>query len=279
MNVAPDTRVSGLESALEAGGLMVLPGEPFRLAPDEAELISPKSSDGRSKNISLSPDSGVRGAAAGAEARERLAALMARYRDWSAGAVAAVAPRYAAHLRAGRTSLRTREVASGVASKRNDDRRLHVDAFPSMPTGGGRILRVFTNINPVGQPRIWNVGEPFEAYAGRFAGRVRRQWPGEARVLEALGVTRARRTDYDALMLGLHDAAKLDDGYQARAPRREVSFPAGASWLVFTDCVVHAALKGQFLLEQTFTLPLSALTRPEIAPLSVLERITGRMLR
>jgi len=42
--------------------------------------------------------------------------------------------------------------------KRND--LLHVDAFPSRPTHGGRILRVFANINPsVG--RVWNVGEPF----------------------------------------------------------------------------------------------------------------------
>src|SRR5207249_912684 len=52
--------------------------------------------------------------------------------------------------------------------KRND--LLHVDAFPTRPTRGGRILRVFTNINPV-EPRRWLTGEPFHAVALRFADR------------------------------------------------------------------------------------------------------------
>ena len=278
MTFAPDQGASGFDSQLEQGGLIVLPGAPFRLASEEADLLSPRVSDGRAKNISLSPDGAVRGAAADPAARRRLGRLMGRYRDWAAGAVAGAAPRYAGALRPGRTSLRTREVAEGAESRRKDDRLLHVDAFASLPTGGGRILRVFTNINPDGEPRLWRVGEPFEAYARRWVGRVRPPWPGEARLLRALGVTRALRSPYDALMLGLHDAAKLDGAYQAAAPAREVSFPAGASWLVFTDCVVHAALRGRFMLEQTFTLPLSAMAHPDLAPQRVLERLTGRSL-
>ena len=278
MQVAPDTGANGLDSRLEAGGLIVLAGEPFRLAPDEFDLLSPSLSDGRAKNVSLSPDGVVRGAAAGDGRRPRLTALMERYRGWATGAVTAAAPRYAEGLAPGRTSLRLREVSDGPLSPRKDDRRLHVDAFASLPTGGRRILRVFTNINPDGEARLWRVGEPFEAYARRWVARVRRPWPGEARLLHLLGVTRARRTAYDALMLGLHDAAKLDDAYQAAAPGREVSFPAGASWLVFTDCVVHAALRGRCMLEQTFTPPLSAMARPDLAPQSVLERLTGRTL-
>src|SRR5689334_24226328 len=50
--------------------------------------------------------------------------------------------------------------------KRND--LLHVDAFPTRPTRGGRILRVFTNINPA-EPRRWLTGEPFHTIAPRFA--------------------------------------------------------------------------------------------------------------
>ena len=43
-------------------------------------------------------------------------------------------------------------------------------------------------------------------------------------------------------------------------PRRstEVAFPAGSSWLVFTDQVLHAALGGEFALEQTFHLDVAA---------------------
>ncbi len=46
--------------------------------------------------------------------------------------------------------------------KRND--LLHVDAFPSRPTRGGRILRVFTNLN-LSKPRVWQTTGPFESFA------------------------------------------------------------------------------------------------------------------
>jgi hypothetical protein len=46
---------------------------------------------------------------------------------------------------------------------------LHVDAFPSRPIRGERILRVFTNIHPDStQARVWRVGEPFEDIARRY---------------------------------------------------------------------------------------------------------------
>ena len=41
---------------------------------------------------------------------------------------------------------------------------------------------------------------------------------------------------------------------------------------------MHAASSGQFMLEQTTHLPLSAPYEPERSPLAVLERITGREL-
>ncbi len=50
--------------------------------------------------------------------------------------------------------------------KRND--LLHVDSFPTRPTRGGRILRVFTNINPF-EARVWNVADRFDALAEQFA--------------------------------------------------------------------------------------------------------------
>ena len=50
--------------------------------------------------------------------------------------------------------------------KRND--LLHVDAFPSRPTRGGRILRCFTNINPT-RTRNWLTTDRFPALAEKFA--------------------------------------------------------------------------------------------------------------
>jgi hypothetical protein len=47
---------------------------------------------------------------------------------------------------------------------------------------------------------------------------------------------------------------------------------------VFTDQVSHAALAGQYALEQTFLIPQHALLCPEKSPASVLERLSGRNL-
>jgi hypothetical protein len=262
---------------LETDGLVVLPGRPFALVPAEADLLDPACGDGRAKNISLGPG-GVRGAVADDGVQRRLAALMTRYGDWARETLVALAPRYAAGLETGRTSLRTRDVSGGAPSARRDDRRLHVDAFASQPTAGRRILRVFTNVDPHGEARLWKVGEAFEDHARRFLGKARSQLPGEAAVLRALGVTRARRTPYDHLMLQLHDRAKLDVAYQAAAPARDVAFPAGASWIVYTDSVVHAAIGGRFALEQTFYLSPAALAAPTASPAHILGRLTGRAL-
>ena len=262
---------------LEREGLVVLEDHPFVLTAAEAPLIDPALSDGRAKNISLGPD-GVRGAAAGETQGAALGALLARYRDFASRLIGELAPGYRSWLQMGRTSLRLRDVDEPAASPRKDDRRLHVDAFASQPTGGRRILRVFSNIDPRGGVRMWRVGEPFEAHAARFLDRARPALPFEAALLQALGVTRARRTPYDQLMLQIHDRSKLDADYQRTAPARDAAFEAGTSWVVFTDQVVHAAIAGRYAMEQTFYLPIEAMVSPELSPARVLERLTGRSL-
>ena len=261
---------------LETEGIVVLPGRPFVLTNAESVLLSASLSDGRAKNVSLDPRGAVvRGATAHKVA---LRALMNRYAGWALDLIDELAPRYIPALERGRTSFRPRDAREAAASPRKDDRRLHADAFPSQPTGGQRLLRVFSNVNPAGEPRLWQIGEPFEAYAGRWLSQVRRSWPGEAWALQKLGITRARRTAYDALMLGLHDRAKLDLAYQRTAPRRDLTLAAGSSWIVFTDSLVHAALAGRFALEQTFYLPVAAMETPARSPLKILERMVGRAL-
>jgi hypothetical protein len=42
--------------------------------------------------------------------------------------------------------------------------------------------------------------------------------------------------------------------------------------------VPHAVLSGQFALEQTFIIPLSALVTPDKAPIRILEKIAGAPL-
>ena len=79
-------------------------------------------------------------------------------------------------------------------------------------------------------------------------------------------------------MVQLHDAAKLDDDFQRNVNKRRLNFPAGSLWVVFTDSVMHAALSGQFAMEQTYLLPVKAMETRTNSPLDTVERLTGRRL-
>jgi hypothetical protein len=263
---------------LEKGGLVLFPEMAFALEADERALLDPAIL-GKSKNVSLDPATGeVRGAEVDPERQAVLGRVIARFADTAEALLGELTPRYAGALQRRRTSFRPGAVATRALSPRKDDRRLHTDAFPSNPTQGRRILRVFANVNPVGEPRLWEVGEDgFEAlamrYRDRLAGVGRSAW-----MLEKLGLTRGRRSAYDDAMLRLHDSAKLDEGFQAAAARRAIQFPAGGMWVVYTDSVLHAALGGQHAFEQTFLMPPEAMDTPVLAPVRVLERISGRAL-
>ena len=87
-----------------------------------------------------------------------------------------------------------------------------------------------------------------------------------------------RRSGYDHLMLNLHDCAKEDMKYQQECDQRVVEFAPGTTWLCFSDQVMHAAVSGQYMIEQTINLPVSALYDPQRAPLAILERLTGKKL-
>jgi len=264
-------------AALESGAVLFFPGLSFRLEDSEKQFLDARVSDGKAKNISLDPDTGKIQATSlqGDEAR-RLAAMMARFANQASSLVHDLLP-YAQVERA-RTSYRPVEVKGRGYSKISDDRLLHIDAFPSRPMRSGRrILRFFANVAP-SSPRHWLVGEPFEPFARSFLPRVGPHLPGKSWLYEKLGVTRGRRSLYDELMLSLHDAAKLDADFQKASPRDTVDFPAQSCWLVFTDQVLHAALGGEFALEQTFHLDVAEMAEPARAPIRVLERLSGRAL-
>ena len=263
--------------ALEAGGVLVLPRLAFALAPGEARFLDVRWSNGKAKNISLEGGA-IKGAVGTADELAALARMVGRFAADATALVGALLPRYAPYLTRARTSYRPFGAAGRDVSWRKDDTRLHVDAFPSRPNRGERILRVFCNVNPHGEDRVWRVGETFDAMARTLLPRVRRMLAGEARALAALHVTKGVRSEYDHLMLGLHDQAKADVDYQRQSAQREVRFAPGTTWICYSDQVMHAASSGQYMLEQTTHLPLSALYEPATSPLAVLERITGRAL-
>jgi hypothetical protein len=264
--------------ALERGSVLLFPHLGFPLQEGEDRLLSPATA-GKSKNVSLDPASGTLRASGVDEAeRARLQGLMMRFALATRTLLGHVLPRYTPGLRPGRTSFRPVEIAGRPTSWRKDDTRLHVDGFPSSPTQGKRILRVFTNINPHGQLRQWRLGDSFEGVARRFLPSLANPVWGASRLLEWAGVTKGRRTAYDHFMLQLHDRMKADRAYQSEAPQCVHEFRAGSTWIVFTDQVSHAAMQGQYALEQTFYLPVDCMQDPSLAPLRVLERLLSREL-
>lgn len=265
--------------ALESGKVLYFPSLRFVLNPDESVFLTPSCTDGKSKNISYDPgEDAVRGTAVDGPEQKRMTAMMRRYGDTAQELLLGLIPGYRTGLERARTSFRPVEIKGRASSGRKDDTRLHVDAFPSRPNQGRRIMRVFTNVNPHGQPRVWHLGEPFDIYAQHFLPAVRPALPGSARLLHWLHITRSLRTPYDHIMLNLHDRGKLDKQYQDTAPKTRIEFPSGSTWIVFTDQVLHAALEGQYVFEQTFQLDVESLARPEQAPLHRLEYLTGRTL-
>jgi hypothetical protein len=161
---------------------------------------------------------------------------------------------------------------------------MHVDAFPTRPTHGNRILRFFTNIHP-SRSREWVSGGTFDRLAPRYAvdsgllaDALHRARPSAAaRLLRAGGARRELPSAYDVFMLRFHDFLKNNAEFQA-GEKETFSFPPGSSWMVLTDMVSHAVLSGQFALEQTVILSRESLVAPESAPIAILERLAGTPL-
>jgi len=77
-------------------------------------------------------------------------------------------------------------------------------------------------------------------------------------------------------MLKMHHFLKENGDFQANCSKDHWKFPPGSCWAVFTDEVSHAALAGQYALEQTMIIPYKTLLCPEKAPVAILERLTGK---
>lgn len=270
-------------SSLESGKVIYLPNYPFTRQKDDAQLLSDKLLDGSHKNISFDYSRKKLGAFNAlpdvANSKEALQQFMQRFAEFAKELVNQVCPHYKNALVWGRTSYRPAEIKNRHLSKRKDDTRLHVDSFPGTPVYGHRILRVFSNINPVGESRVWNLGEPFNNVLSRFSNQIPAFSPLRSKFLYLIKATKKPRSAYDHYMINMHDLMKKDDEYQQTVPKNRVEFPPDSSWIVFTDHVSHAALSGQYVLEQTFYLPVEAMVDPEQSPLRHWEKIKASKLK
>ena len=279
LSTIADAQVSA--AALEQHELQVLPDCPFSLpvGDDLAFLLAQQSISRGGKDISFDPGngrlSGVR--LHDQQARARLAGILGRFSADVTSWVRSSIPEYASGLTRDRVSLRTREEATRVSrlAARND--LLHIDHFPTRPSLGRRILRVYVNIDPT-DSHVWSVSERFPELLARFAAKNRvparsvQDWISPAQTMVRLFTgKKAKRSAYDAWMLRLHDFLKESQGFQTKAARKVHTFAPGAMWALFADALAHAQLRGRYALEHSFFVDSSCLVNPEASPLALLE--------
>jgi 3-deoxy-D-manno-octulosonic acid hydroxylase-like protein len=274
---------------LEAGDILLFSRTPFAPAgDDQAFLLRQRQTDARyHKNIAYRPrEDRVTGfAAERPNDADRLRRVMGEYSRRAIAFAAELFPGYARRWRIDYASFRPQEEAGRRLPLRARNDLCHVDSFPTRPSRGDRLLRVFTNVNPTA-PRVWLCGGTFDDLAGRFAvssgllDRARRpSLAGRLRRLgRALGLPVTVRPPYDEFMLSFHHFLKANAAYQEAEPKVRLDFPPGSTWIVFTDMVSHAVLSGQYALEQTFVVARDSLVVPDKAPIAILERLAGARL-
>ncbi|MBP7454163.1 MAG: Kdo hydroxylase family protein [Ottowia sp.] len=265
-------------AAVEAGKVLYFPRLGFDVQPQEKALLREDMLSPKSRNVSLGADGVLKGAGGSAAEQAQLAAMVARFRQQALQLVDALLPEYHGHTRIAPTSFRPRQVETRVQSVRADDQRMHVDAFPSRPTYGERLLRVFANVNPADVPRVWRVGESFETVARHFLPKAKPYSLWQAKLLNAVKATKSLRSEYDHYMLQLHDLMKFDESYQKNGTQVKMPFPPGCLWVCYSDQATHAVMSGQFMMEQTLYLPAGHEVDPTSSPLAILTRLMGRPL-
>jgi hypothetical protein len=269
------------------GDILYFPISPPLLpVEDQAFLVTQKQVDASfHKNVSYRPlEDCLKGVKQDdAAKRMRMCKIM---RDYSQHAIAFVAnflKQYATSWKVDFASFRPIEESGrhvGVHS-RND--LVHFDSFPTRPSRGDRLLRIFSNIHP-DRPRVWITAGHFDSLATQFAARVGLQLRRStvdtllglaARAAANLGLPVVDRPLYDRFMLRFHHAMKEDVLFQQNCRKDRWEFPPGSSWIVFTDSASHACLSGQYALEQTFIVRRASLVCPNKAPITILEKLAG----
>jgi hypothetical protein len=273
------------EESLEQGEIIYFPVCPFSWSVTAADhqFLLEQRLHGPHKSISLDP---VTGRSSGLRHKnpgqgQRLRGLLAAFAQRAAAWLARALPRYAGHIRPDRVNLHPDEEATRRVRQNARNDLLHVDAFPSRPTGGRRILRLFVNINPT-EPRIWVTSEAFPGLLDRYGREVGFPLAGEdswtwqvSRTV--LGLFRRGQpvSVYDHFMRRFHDFLKRNEAFQERCRKRFWTFPPGSAWLAFTDTVSYGVLRGQHALDYTAFVAAEALALPELSPPLLLQRACG----
>ncbi len=277
---------------LENGNILFFSEVPFSFPQAEIDFLLKQRQGGSKarKNIAYKPqiDKITNHDAGDPVAADQLKTILRNYSQRVTDFLKILLSPYAAHWKHDYASFRPFQEKGRDLRLRARNDLLHVDAFPTRPLHGTRILRFFTNINPT-EGRHWITSQGFADLAKAYAEKVTvppsirydlksRLQRKMKHFLRSLGMKIPLRSPYDTFMLHMHNYLKENQDFQKNCPKDHWEFPPLSCWAVFTDQVSHAALSGQYALEQTFLIPQNALLCPEKSPVSVLERLTGKNL-
>lgn len=291
--VSLDDRSRELCSLLEQGRVLYFPKSPINMSRDDIQfLLEQKQSSRRyHKNIAYRP---LQDRVTGFDSKDmdagRLKEVMKRYTAGSHDLLRRLLPSYKNYLRLEYGSFRPlQEEGRDVRLHARND-LLHVDSFHTRPMYGNRILRVFTNINPT-EPRRWITSEPFDVLVKTLGDTAELPLPRPAgtsfpdgvsrfvrSIAKRLGLPATLRSPYDDFMIRMYRHMKENSVFQETCHKYHTAFPPGCSWIVYTDMVSHAALFGQYALEQTFVVDRNGMVCPDKAPVNILERMVGSQL-
>lgn len=278
-------------SELEEGNILFFPSIPFSFPQEEIDFLLSQKQTGSSgrKNIAYKPqiDKITNHKTKDPAETEHLQNILRNYSKRTTHFLSSILPSHARYWKLDYASFRPFQEKGRKLRVRARNDLLHVDAFPTRPLHGARILRFFTNINPK-ESRYWVTSDSFSDLVKKFGNREGVPVPSATsyslmarlerkmkQVLCKAGLHIPLRSPYDVFMLKLHNFLKENEQFQKECKKDPWEFPPNSCWAVFTDQVSHAALAGQYALEQTYLVPRKALLFPDRAPLSILERLSN----
>jgi hypothetical protein len=257
--------------------VLAFPRLAFTLSDAERRFLDPRWADPKAKNVSVRWPSGeLRGAAGDAGDLAALRAMVVRFAEQSEALALRLFPHYRGHLRRGSTSFgRPTSPAAYAAGARTTP---GCTSTPSVqPDAGHPAIARLQQRQPDAASR---------ALARRRAVRGARQALSrpDRDALARLGVADGDDRYHQApahRVRPRHAAAARSRQGRCRLPADESAgrapdFAPGTTWVCFSDQVLHAALGGQHMMEQTFLLDVEHLHRPETSPLRTLERLLQR---
>jgi hypothetical protein len=193
-------------------------------------------------------------------------------------------PRYTGHLIPARTCFHVAEEATRRLRVTSRYDLLHFDTLHH--SRGRRILRLFVNLNPI-DPRVFassrtlaEVLPEFGPKSGLFdAGREHWSTRVGREVVKLFRPDFANCDPFDQFMIEFSRYLKHSEEFQDKSIRKVHRFAPGQAWIAFTDSLIHADLRGRWVLDHMFLIPTDVCALPELAPIAIYENLRGRLAR